>query len=98
MTKCHSITDVRDNIDRIDSTLVALLAERGAYVGEAARLKRRQADVVDAARIADVIAKVRRLAESHGFDADVIEAIYRSMIDHFIAFEEREFDRIKGGG
>ncbi len=98
MTKCHSINDVRDNIDRIDSTLVALLAERGGYVGEAARLKRRKADVVDAARIADVIAKVRRQAESHGFDADVIEAIYRSMIDHFIAFEEREFDRIKGGG
>jgi isochorismate pyruvate lyase len=40
---------------------------------------------------------VRRLAESHGFDADVIEAIYRSMIDHFIAFEEREFDKLKGG-
>ncbi len=98
MTKCNSIADVRDNIDRLDVTLVALLAERGAYVREAARLKPRKADVVDRARIADVIAKVRGQAESHGFDADVIEAIYRSMIDRFIAFEEREFEKLKGGG
>ena len=98
MTKCRSIAEVRDNIDRVDAALVALLAERGAYVREAARLKPRKADVVDAARIAEVIAKALAHAESHGFDADVIEAIYRSMIEHFIAFEEREFDRIKGEG
>ncbi len=98
MTKCRSIAEVRDNIDRIDAALVALLAERGAYVREAARLKPRKADVVDAARIAEVIGKALGHAESHGFDADVIEAIYRSMIEHFIDFEEREFDRIKGGG
>ncbi len=98
MTKCHFIAEVRDNIDRIDAALVALLAERGGYVREAARLKPRKTDVVDAARIADVIGKALTHAESHGFDADVIEAIYRSMIEHFIAFEEREFDRIKGGG
>lgn len=98
MTKCNSIAEVRDNIDRLDVTLVALLAERGGYVREAARLKQRKTDVVDAARIADVISKVRRQAESHGFDADVIEAIYRSMIDHFIAFEEREFAKLKSEG
>ncbi len=98
MTECHSMTEVRDNIDRIDAALVALLAERGAYVRQAARLKRRKAEVVDAARIAEVIGKALGHAEGHGFDADVIEAIYRSMIEHFIAFEEREFDKIKGGG
>ncbi len=79
MTKCHSITEVRGNIDRIDAALVALLAERGGYVREAARLKRRKADVVDAARIAEVIGKALGHAEGHGFDAVVIEAIYRSM-------------------
>ena len=98
MTECHSMTEVRDNIDRIDAALVALLAERGAYVRQAARLKRRKAEVVDAARIAEVIGKALGHAEGHGFDADVIEAIYRSMIEHFIVFEEREFDRIKGDG
>ncbi len=98
MTECNSIAEVRDNIDRIDAARVALLAERGGYVREAARLKPRKAEVVDAARIAEVIAKALTHAESHGFDADVVEAIYRSMIEHFIAFEEREFDKIKGEG
>ncbi len=55
-------------------------------------------EVVDAARIAEVIGKALGHAESHGFDADVIEAIYRSMIEHFIAFEVRVFVRITGGG
>ncbi len=98
MTECNSINEVRDNIDRIDAALVALLAERGGYVRQAARLKQRQAEVVDAGRIADVIGKALGHAESHGFDADVIEAIYRSMIEHFIAFEEREFDKIRSEG
>ncbi|MGA7197283.1 MAG: hypothetical protein WBY97_09420, partial [Roseiarcus sp.] len=33
---CATLTQVRDNIDRIDHAIVALMAERGKYVAEAA--------------------------------------------------------------
>ena len=42
---CDSIEEVRANIDRIDYQIVALLAERGGYVKQAARFKKTTDDV-----------------------------------------------------
>ena len=39
MIECSSIQDVRTHIDRLDSQIVPLLAERSFYVGEAAKFK-----------------------------------------------------------
>ena len=36
---CASLSEVRDNIDRIDRQIVALMAERGKYVAESGRFK-----------------------------------------------------------
>ena len=36
---CATLAEVRDNIDRIDHAIVALMAERGKYVAEAGRFK-----------------------------------------------------------
>ena len=36
---CVSLAEVRDNIDRIDHAIVALMAERAKYVAEAGRFK-----------------------------------------------------------
>lgn len=41
---CTSIEDVRENIDRIDRTIVTLLAERGSYVKRAAVFKKTTED------------------------------------------------------
>ena len=42
---CTTLAQVRDNIDRIDNAIVALMAERGKYVAEAGRFKRDPAAV-----------------------------------------------------
>ena len=34
---CHTLEEVRTQIDRLDRQIVTLLAERGAYVAQAAR-------------------------------------------------------------
>ena len=90
---CTSMADVRAEIDRLDRLIVAYLSERAGYVARAAEIKRTRAEVVDKKRIEDVIQKVRGQAASFGADAELLEAIYRSMIAAFIAFEERTFDR-----
>lgn len=93
---CADLAELRVEIDRLDREIVALLAARSGYVARAAELKKTRKAIVDEARIAQVIARARAQAASHGADADVIEAIYRAMIAAFIAFEERVFDRDKG--
>jgi len=84
---CQNLEEVRDHIDRIDRQIVALLAQRGAYVRQAAQFKTSRAEVEAPARVAQVIAKVRALAEELGANPDLTERVYREMIDGFIREE-----------
>ena len=87
---CSSIEQVRANIDRIDRQLVALLAERGAYVKQAAAFKTTAADVRAPQRVEQVIGKVVALANEVGANAKVTEQVYRAMISGFIESELAE--------
>ena len=87
MIECSSIQDVRTHIDRLDSQIVPLLAERSFYVGEAAKFKTEKKDVVVPERIEQIILRVRHMAVENGTDPDLIERIYRSMLDAYIMFE-----------
>lgn len=87
---CSSIEQVRVNIDRIDRQMVALLAERGAYVKQAAAFKSTQADVRAPQRVEQVIGKVVALAQAVGANPTVTEQVYRAMIAGFIDAELAE--------
>lgn len=93
---CQTMTDVRRQIDRIDREIVALLAERAGYVRQAARIKPGREDIVDRTRIEEVIGKVRGYAQEQGLEPELVDAVYRLMIDRFIAQEAAEFDRLRG--
>ncbi|MBS0200339.1 MAG: chorismate mutase [Proteobacteria bacterium] len=87
---CSSIEQVRSNIDRIDRQIVALLAERGAYVKQAATFKSSTADVRAPQRVEQVIGKVVGLAHAVGANPAVTEQMYRAMISGFIDAELAE--------
>ena len=87
---CSSLAQVRDNIDALDRKIVALLAERGRYVKDAARFKRDAFQVSAPQRQQEVIDKVKALAEEQGAYPEVVEACYRSMIAGFIAREQAD--------
>ncbi len=94
---CESMTEVRQHIDALDERIVALLAERSAYVAQAARIKPSADKIVDQPRIEFIIERVRRQAEEAGAPASVIEAAYRALIAASIEFERVEFARLKEG-
>ena len=87
---CDSLEQVRSNIDRIDQQIVALIAERGAYVKQAAAFKTTTADVRAPQRVEQVIGKVVGLADSLGANTAVTEQVYRAMISGFISSELEE--------
>ncbi|THD47758.1 MAG: chorismate mutase [Bradyrhizobium sp.] len=90
---CASLAEVRDNIDRIDRQIVALMAERGKYVSEAGRFKADPAAVSAPARVESIIAKVKGLAREDGLAEDVAERSYRAMIAAFEDYERAEWTR-----
>lgn len=88
--ECTSLEQVRENIDRIDQQIVALLAERGGYVKQAARFKKTTDDVKAPQRVEQVIAKVKALANDLGASPVVTEHVYRAMIAAFMNAELSE--------
>ncbi len=88
--QCFSIEEVRENIDRIDRKIVALLAERGEYVKQAASFKKTTDEVKAPQRVEKVISKVTALAEELGANPSVTEEVYRAMISSFIKAELAE--------
>ena len=87
---CANLAEVRENIDRLDRQIVALLAERGRYVKDAARFKRDAFQVSAPQRQQEVIDKVKALAEKEGTYPEVVEAAYRALIAGFIAREQQD--------
>ena len=86
----HSMAELRGCIDAIDDSLLTLLAERSAYTDRAPALKAREGISAAApGRVAQVLAHVRTKAEARGIDADMVEAMWRTMIETVIAREER---------
>ena len=92
---CASMSDVRQHIDALDDILVPLLVERGAYMTQAARIKANASDVRDEARIEAIVQRVRAAALEQGGHPDVLERIYRDMMEAYIAFEAKEFVRLR---
>ena len=82
--QCTSIDEVRQRIDLIDRDIVALLAQRGQWVTQAAAFKSSTDDVRAPARVEQVIAKVRTIATDVGASPEVVERVYRAMISAFI--------------
>jgi isochorismate pyruvate lyase len=96
MELCKSLDEVRENINRIDRRLVSLIAERSAYVKQAALFKKDAADVQAPKRVEAVIGKVRKLAGENGVDPGIVEAVYRKMIQCFTASELDEWKSRNG--
>lgn len=86
--QCASLDEVRQQIDRVDRELVALVAERGNYVRQAAGLKKTAAEVPAPQRVAQVLARVAALAHELGADPAVVAATWRTMIAAFIEAEQ----------
>jgi isochorismate pyruvate lyase len=94
---CKTLAELRTEIDRIDRELVRLIAERSGFVRRAAELKTRREEILDPERIAAILAEIKREAEKLGLDPEVAQETFRAMIDRFVAYEYKEFDRRKGG-
>ncbi len=86
---CTTMRDLRAEIDRLDHDLVRLFAQRAEYIDRAAQIK---AEIDLPARIEDrveeVVQNVRRHAETYSLPPELVEKLWRRLIDWSIAREE----------
>ena len=93
---CQNLEDVRAHIDELDRQIVGLIAQRGAYVSQAARFKKDSNAVKAPQRVEQVFLKVRALAEELGANPHVTEQVYRAMVAAFIQQELAEHATLVG--
>ncbi|KAE9627345.1 chorismate mutase [Parasedimentitalea maritima] len=93
LTSPHACTDmsaVRAEIDKLDATLVSLLRERAAYIDRAIALKQINGwPARIPQRVEDVVSKVRDAAGDEGLDPELVDTLWRHLIDWSIAREAR---------
>ncbi len=87
--------EVRAGVDALDRELVALLAQRFAYMDAAARIKPERGHVRDEARKAQVIANAREQAERLGLPGHVIADLWEQLVEASITYELTAFDRTR---
>jgi len=91
----ESMTDVREQVDRIDSELVALLADRFACMDAAARIKQTRASVRDEERKAAVINHVKEMAAEAAIPVPTIAAIWEMLVESSISYEFQKWDQVR---
>ena len=87
---CHSMQELRVQIDLLDAEIVAKLAVRAGYIDRAAVLKQTEklpARISD--RVEQVVDRVRARAEAEGLDPSLAEDLWRRIIEWSIAREEK---------
>jgi len=96
---CRDMGEVRAEIDRIDASLVDLIAARFAYVDRAWQLKVDPGEAYVPWRIQQVIDKVKSRAKERGLPPELTEALWRQMIGWFVQYEEEKLRRqLEGNG
>lgn len=92
---CQTMSEVRQGVDALDRMIVELLAERQGYMDAAARIKPDRGVVRDAARIEDVVARVKAAAREAGLSQAIAEPVWRTLIDRCIAYEFGVWDKLR---
>ena len=92
---CESMAQVRACIDAIDNKIFELLAARSGYIAQAARIKQHVDQIVDLDRVEFIVHRARDAMAARDAPADIAESTYRTLIGASIAFEQREFARLR---
>jgi isochorismate pyruvate lyase len=93
--KCTTLQEARDEIDRVDTDIVTLIAKRNDYIKQIAHFKNSIEEVKAQDRIDDVVARVREQAITLGLSPNLINDLYVRMIDAMVESEVSEFKNAK---
>jgi tRNA-Thr(GGU) m(6)t(6)A37 methyltransferase TsaA len=93
----RNLPETRQSIDLIDAEIIRLLGNRAGYVRQIVNFKKNAEEVRAPTRYAEVMRRRREMAEAAGLNPDVVEGMYKLLVDSFIE-EEMEMLRQREEG
>ncbi len=95
ISRMETMADVRQQVDRIDAEIIALIAERFDCMDAAARIKQGRAAVRDEKRKGAVLAHVKQLAEEANVPVPTMAAMWEMLVETSISYEFQQWDKFR---
>ena len=90
---CRSLEEIREGMDSLDRQIIAILAQRVAYVKAAAQFKTSAAAVSAPDRVQKVLDTRRDWAQEAGLDGEVVRTLYRDIVTYCVSEERKHWER-----
>ena len=84
---------IRQKIDKLDDKLLNLIKIRTNLVIGVLKEKRYKNQIIDKARIKEVLALIKRKSISRKIDPKITKKIWKNIIRAYIDFEKRNFEK-----
>lgn len=89
--QCNNIQEIRESIDEIDFQIIELLGKRLRFVEEIVKFKTDEEAIVAKSRQEEMIEQRRVWAAQFNLDKDLIEMIYRTLLQFNVQRELQIF-------
>ena len=91
--KYKNMEELRKELDLLDNDLIKLVSKRFTFIEEAAIIKDDVSKIRDNDRIENIIKRLRALAKDNDISPDIVEKLWRFIIELSIELETEIFNK-----
>jgi chorismate mutase len=88
-----NILKIRKELDKLDDELLKIIKIRSKLVDKVIKNKKFKKDIVDKNRISIILKNIYKKSKKNKMDPKITQKIWRSMINAFIEYEFRNFNK-----
>jgi chorismate mutase len=88
-----NILKIRKKLDKLDNNLLEIIKKRSKLVDIVIKNKKFKKDIVDKKRISVILKNISRKSKKKSLDPKITNKIWKSMINAFIDYEKRNFNK-----
>ena len=88
-----NMDELRKELDLLDNELIKLVSKRFKFIEQAAIIKDDISKIRDNERIESIIVRLRNLAEINDISPDIVEKLWRYIIELSIELETENFNK-----
>ena len=93
--KYKNMEELRKDLDILDEELLKIISKRFKFIEQAAIIKNDASEIRDIERIEEIIIRLKGLAKKYDINSDIVEKLWRFIIDLSIEYEKEIFNQKK---
>ena len=91
--KKKKLNKIRNELDRLDNSLIKQIKKRTKLVKKVLALKDKKSQIIDQKRIKKILKNIRKKSLMNNIDPKITNRIWKNMIWSYINFEKRNFKK-----